>query len=136
MTTTTIKLSEMTKEQFDQLLQIKYNGKVTPISRYSNHQTTILFQCDSCCTRFYGRPDYILGARHGQNHECFSNYGTTTGYRDKPYNKKTKLSVKSKREITNLFNKGLDFNEIGERLKLHSYSVYKELYEQGFYNKT
>lgn len=128
-----IKLSEMTKEQFYQLLQTKYNGKVTPISRYSNHQTTMLFQCDSCKTRFYGRPDYLLGARNGQTHECFTNYGAAAStFRDKPYNlKKIKFSMKTKKEIVNLFNKGMDFYEIGERLRLHSYSVYKELYEQG-----
>lgn len=127
----TIKLREMTMEQFNQLIQTKYNGKVTSISRFSNHQTTMLFQCDSCRTRFYGRPDYILGSKAGQNHECFTNYGSSTGYRDKPYNTKTKFSMKRKREIVNLFKSGLDFYEIGERLKIHSYSVYKELYIQG-----
>lgn len=126
-----IKLTEMDEKQFNALLNNRYSGEVKIISRYYNHQTTSTFQCDRCKTRFFGRPDYILGARNGQTHECFTNYGSTTGYRDKPYNTKTKLSKKRQKDIANLFNNGLDLYEIGERLKIHSYSVYKELYEQG-----
>lgn len=130
---TRIKLIEMNEKQFKTLLHNKYNGEVKIISRYYNHQTTSEFQCDQCHTRFYGRPDYILGAMNGQTHECFTNYGSAaSSFRDKPYNlKKTKLSMKRKNEIAQLFSKGMDHFEIGERLRLHSYTVYKELFEQG-----
>lgn len=131
--TNRIKLTEMNEEQFKRLLQKKYNGEVKMVSRYYNHQSTSIFQCDCCHTRFYGRPDYILGAMNGQTHECFTNYGAAAStFRDKPYNlKKIKFSMKTKKEIVHLFNKGKDIYEIGERLRLHSYSVYKELHEQG-----
>lgn len=70
----------MDKLEFEARINKTYNGAVTPVTRYTNKNATMLFHCDKCGTEFYNKARYMIGKDH-QKHICTMPYGDSFGTR-------------------------------------------------------
>ncbi|MCI3146179.1 adenylate kinase [Bacillus cereus] len=70
----------MDKLEFEARLNKTYNGGVTPVTRYTNKNATMLFHCDKCGTDFYNKARYMIEKDH-QKHICTMPYGDSFGTR-------------------------------------------------------
>ncbi|AOZ89326.1 adenylate kinase [Bacillus xiamenensis] len=91
----------MNRTEFEAKLNEVYKGAVKPLTSYVSEHATLVFQCDKCGLKFFGKPNHMIGKEH-QQHKCNYPYGDINGERfqivSSSRNKRKKNSSKATSE--------------------------------------